>query len=62
MGERKVNLDVSNEIYLRMIKEGYSPEDIKEMVIEEFNQFFMNNQVLERNAIDVLLPELINLT
>lgn len=62
MGERKVISDISNETYLGIIKAGYSPEDIKEMVIEEFNQFFMNKQVLERNAIEVLLPELINLT
>lgn len=62
MGERKVISDISNETYLGIIKAGYSSEDIKEMVIEEFNQFFMNKQVLERNAIEVLLPELINLT
>ena len=61
MEERKVVLDVSKDPYLEMIKEGYSPEDIK-MIIEEFNQFFMNKQVLEKNAIEALLPELINLT
>lgn len=61
MGGRKVVSDINNKIYLDMIKVGYSPEDIKEMVIEEFNQFFINKQVLEKNAIEVLLPELINL-
>lgn len=62
MEEREVVLDVSKDPYLEMIKEGYSPEDIKKMIIEEFNQFFMNKQVLEKNAIEALLPELINLT
>lgn len=61
MGERKVIMDSNNKIYLKMIEAGYSPEDIKEMVIEEFNQFFVNKEILQRNAIEVLLPELINL-
>ncbi|EPV4646340.1 hypothetical protein ACV6CB_001423 [Clostridium perfringens] len=61
MGERKVIIDSNNKIYLDMIESGYSPEYIKEMVIEEFNQFFVNKEILQRNAIEVLLPELINL-
>jgi len=61
MGERKVIMDSNNKIYLKMIEAGYSTEDIKEMVIEEFNQFFVNKEILQRNAIEVLLPELINL-
>lgn len=61
MGERKVISDRNNDIYLEMIKAGYHPDDIKKMVIEEFDQFFMNKQTLEKNAIEILLPELINL-
>lgn len=61
MRERKVLTDINNKIYLEMIEAGYFQEDIKEMVIEEFNQFFVNKEILQRNAIEVLLPELVNI-
>lgn len=54
-------MDRNNKIYLEMIEAGYSPEDIEEMVIEEFAQIFTNKEMLQKNAIEVLLPELINL-
>lgn len=49
-----------NNIYSDLIKTGVQPEDIKEMIIEEFDDFFINKEILEKNAINSLLPELIN--
>lgn len=59
-GKLLSDLNKSN-VYLELIKAGYTKEQIKGMVIEEFDEFFVNKQVLIRNAIETLLPELINL-
>ncbi len=62
MEKRRVVTDIYNRIYLDMIEGGYSPAEIKQMVIEEFSEFFANKEVLQRNAIEILLPELVNKT
>lgn len=49
-----------DNIYSELIKNGLLPKDIKHLVIENFDDFFDNKKILERNAIDSLLPELIN--
>lgn len=52
---------MSDHIYSELIKTGVLPEDIKEMVLEEFDGLFTNKTSIEKNAINTLLPELINL-
>jgi len=51
---------LSEHIYSQLIKNGVLPEDIKDMIIEEFDDFFTNKKRLEENSINTLLPELIN--
>lgn len=50
-----------NDIYSDLIKNGVLPEYIKDMVIEEFDGLFTNKEKFKRNAIDLLLPELVNI-
>lgn len=46
---------------LKMIESGLKPEEVKEGVIESLEPYFDNKDILEQFAIDVLVPESINL-
>jgi len=46
---------------LKMIELGLKPQEIKEAVIELLNPYFDNNEILEQFAIEVLVPESMNL-
>ena len=46
----------TNNVYLELIKAGYTQNQIKEILIEEFDEFFTNKQILIRNEIEILLP------
>ena len=46
---------------LSLVEEGYTPQQIKQAIIEELQPFFANRDVLEEHAIETLSGELVNL-
>jgi len=59
--ERIVSAIKGESPFLKMIKLGLKPKEIKEAVIESLEPYFDNKDVLEQLAIKALLPESVNL-
>jgi len=57
----KIILAVKGSPLLKMIELGLKPEDIKEAVIKSLEPYFDNKGILEQFAIEVLVPESVNL-
>lgn len=48
-------------ILYKIIQHGVKPIEIKNAIIELFNPYFENKQILEKFSIEILVPEMINL-
>ena len=46
--------------YNILIKNGFSPNDIKKIIIDELEPYFENKDILEYYSINLLLPDFIN--
>ena len=57
----KIMSTIKESPLLKMIELGLKPQEIKEIVIELLDPYFDNKEILEQFAIDVLVPESINL-
>lgn len=57
----KILTDVQKNPLLHMIEMGNTPDDIKEAVIDSLSPYFENEDILEKNAINLLVTESINL-
>ena len=59
--ERYQKIIASTSPILKLIEQGFTPEDIKEGVIESLNPFFKNKELLKTFAINQLIAESITL-
>lgn len=57
----KILTDAQKNPLLQMIEMGRTPDEIKEAVIDSLSPYFENKDILEKNAINLLVTESINL-